>query len=83
MWVINYIVIIVLVLVILLQEIIHSRERKDLYTRLMARDLYEYNHITKGVRNGESGDKTKQGTNILKKRIDTSYQRLQGEHREV
>jgi len=80
---INYIVIIVLVLVILLQEIIHSRERKDLYTRLMARDLYEYNHITKDVRDGEYGDKPKQGTNILKKRIDTSYHRLHGEQREV
>ncbi|MGR6906159.1 hypothetical protein [Lysinibacillus sp. BSL11] len=80
---INYIVIIVLVLVILLQEIVHSRERKDLYTRLMARDLYEYNQITKGVRGGESGDKTKQGTNILKKRIDKSYHLLHGEQKEV
>lgn len=29
-------------LIIILQQITHSKERKDLYNRLMARDLTEY-----------------------------------------
>lgn len=75
---ISIIVIIALLLIILLQEIIHSRERKDLYTRLMSRDLQEYKYITKSDAN-ENDSKTKQGTNLLRKRIKTSYRQLHGE----
>ena len=32
--------------VIIVQHITHSKERKDLYNRIMARDLTEYNHAT-------------------------------------
>lgn len=76
---INYIVIIVLVILIILQEIIHSRERKDLYNRLMSSDLHEYKYLT----STENGNKTKRGTSLLKERIDTSYRQLHGGDREV
>lgn len=33
--------------VIVIQNVTHSKERKDLYNRIMARDLTEYNHATK------------------------------------
>ena len=78
---ISTIVIIALLLVILLQEIIHSRERKDLYNRLMSRDLHEYKYITKS--DNENDSKKKQGTNLLQKRIKNSYRQLHGEDREV
>lgn len=80
---ISSVVIIVLLLVILLQAIIHSRERKDLYTRLMARDLHEYTYITKNGGDDENSNKPRRGTNLLQKRIKTSYRRLYGEDREV
>ena len=76
---ISSIVIIVLVLVILLQEIIHSRERKDLYNRLMSSDLHEYKYLT----STENRNNTKRGNNLLKERIDTSYRQLHGSDREV
>lgn len=76
---INYIVIIVLVILIILQEIIHSRERKDLYNRLMSSDLHEYKYLT----SAEKRNKTKRGNNLLKERIDTSYRHLHGSDREV
>lgn len=79
---ISIIVIIALLLVILLQEIIHSRERKDLYNRLMSRNLHEYKYITKSEAN-ENDSKIKRGTNLLQKRINTSYRQLHGEDREV
>ena len=39
------IIAIALVLVILLQEVRHSKERRDLYNRLMARDLADYHAL--------------------------------------
>lgn len=37
-----YIVIVILTGAIIVQDIIHKQERKDLYNRIMARDLPEY-----------------------------------------
>lgn len=80
---ISSVVIIVLLLVILLQAIIHSRERKDLYTRLMARDLHEYTYITKTVEMMRTVTNQNEALTYCKKRIKTSYRRLYGEDREV
>ena len=33
-----------LMLLIIFQEVLHYKERKDLYSRLMAKDLTEYTH---------------------------------------
>lgn len=65
-------VITILSALLVLQEFLHSRERKDLYSRMMARDLTEYqkatgparpppkskNFVTAGLRhfNQEAGD---------------------------
>lgn len=38
------IVILALLAVIMVQQIFHTKERKDLYNRIMARDLTEYTH---------------------------------------
>jgi predicted Holliday junction resolvase-like endonuclease len=38
------IVILALLAVIMVQQISHTKERKDLYNRIMARDLTEYTH---------------------------------------
>jgi len=38
------IVILALLAVITIQQIFHTKERKDLYNRIMARDLTEYTH---------------------------------------
>lgn len=40
----GYIIPVLLIAVIIIQQVMHSKERKDLYTRIMARDLTEYNH---------------------------------------
>jgi hypothetical protein len=37
-------IILALIAVIVFQQVMHGKERKDLYTRWMARDLTEYNH---------------------------------------
>lgn len=40
----EYIIPVLLIAVIVFQQVTHSKERKDLYNRIMARDLTEYNH---------------------------------------
>ncbi len=41
----QYAVIFALLVFVLIQQIMHLRERKDLYNRLMAKDLTEYTVI--------------------------------------
>jgi hypothetical protein len=38
----DWLIIIALIALIALMQILHSRERKDLYNRIMARDYLEY-----------------------------------------
>lgn len=44
----NTIVISILLLLLIIQTIVHSRERKDLYNRLMSRDIHDYQRATRG-----------------------------------
>ena len=60
-------------LALIIQSIIHRAERKELYTRIMARDLNEYqSYESKELK------KTKVETNLLKKRIDDSVRAQNG-----
>lgn len=76
------IVISILLLLLLLQNIIHSRERKDLYNRLMSRDIYEYQRLS-ASRNDDAAQKPRTTTNLLYQRIKTSYRSLRGNDEEV
>jgi len=48
---------------IIVQEIMHRQERKDLYNRIMARDLTEYNN---------SGQKPQTIKNVIRKNYEES-----------
>jgi hypothetical protein len=47
------------VIIIVLQEFIHYKERKDLYNRIMARDLPEYKAADGSPPKGRNGIKKK------------------------
>lgn len=55
------------------QSIIHRAERKELYNRIMARDLTEYQAYEK-----KEPKKPGVENNLLKRRIDNSYRAMNG-----
>jgi hypothetical protein len=61
-----YIVIALLIAIIIVQEIIHKQERKDLYNRIMARDLPEY----------KADGKTRTVPNLLKRNLEKNKDKL-------
>jgi len=66
---------ITLILVIVVQTILHGRERKDLYNRIMARDLTEYEETI------EKSETTGRAHNVLvagRKRILEHAELLKG-----
>lgn len=58
----------ILIALIIIQQIFHNKERKDLYTRLMAKDLQEYTSMI----DNSPPPKPK---NPIKKRLDKLYER--------
>ncbi|MEG0260543.1 MAG: hypothetical protein RR651_11780 [Lysinibacillus sp.] len=77
----NTIVISILLLLLILQSIVHSRERKDLYNRLMSRDIYEYQRINDS-RTGDTTQKPRESSNLMHQRIKKSYRLLRGSEEE-
>lgn len=68
------IVVVVLSLALIAQTVVHAVERRDLYNRIMARDLTEYElSKTKG-----SKKDVKPKTNYFKKNMDRAYNEQQG-----
>lgn len=53
------------------QSIVHRAERKELYNRIMAKDLNEYQSLT--LFKEKDPNKQHVEKNLLKKRIDYSY----------
>jgi len=64
------IIIFILLAILVLQAILHARERKDLYNRLMARDLRDY------VAN-QSREPPK-SRNFVRKGIERGYEMMEG-----
>ncbi len=63
-------VIIILLGVLVLQNIIHARERRDLYSRIMARDLKDYNSTKKR--------EPPKSRNFIRKGIEEGYDLMEG-----
>lgn len=64
----NELIILSLLSVIVIQQWLHAKERRDLYNRLMARDFSEYNLHQKKEKT------TNRPNNYLKDNIVKSYQ---------
>lgn len=62
----NIIVICLLFGIIIVQDMGHRRERKDLYNRIMARDLSEY----------KAGGKARYVPNLLKRNMEKNREKL-------
>ena len=63
-------IVIILLAVIILQTIVHSRERRDLYDRIMAHDLRDY------VAN--QGREIPRSRNFIRKSIEKAYNLTEG-----
>lgn len=50
-----------LILIIVINEIVHYRERRDLYNRIMSKDLADYSALKRG---------TGKGGNFIKEHLD-------------
>lgn len=59
----NWIVCWCLFLLLVVKEFLHYKERKDLYNRIMSRDLTEYSTLKRG---------TGKGGNFIKEKLDKS-----------
>ena len=61
-------IIIILALTLGIQSVIHARERKDLYNRIMARDLQDYTDTARPSKEGTSSK-----GNHIKRTLDKQY----------
>ena len=61
-------IIIILALTLGIQSGIHARERKDLYSRIMARDLQDYTDTARPSKEGTSSK-----GNPIKRTLDKQY----------
>jgi hypothetical protein len=52
-------IILALIAALIIQQIMHLIERKDLYTRFMAKDLTEYEQVSKKFRKAEANNMRK------------------------
>jgi flagellar basal body-associated protein FliL len=74
-----YLLIVVIVLLIgalAAQTFLHASERRDLYNRIMARDLADYEYSQNKKKNHKDGVKPK--TNYYKENMDRAYNGQQG-----
>jgi Flp pilus assembly protein TadB len=65
-----------LIAALVAQNIFHANERRDLYNRIMARDLADYEYSQNKKKNNKDGVKPK--TNYYKENMDRAYNGQQG-----
>lgn len=65
--------------VIIVQTFLHKQERKDLYNRIMSRDMQEYQRVTDGVSEAEREKRKAEGSNLLKRRIQSARVGMHGD----